>query len=696
MVGHVKDRSGGWKKSIWWLLPFVYLIYYLTAYRSITWWDSAEYSLAAATLGVAHPPGSLLLTLMGYPLSWVIPVDSIAFAYNLLAAVLAVLTLALTAGLIRIATTADADYKQWPLLVASASAILTLGFGLTLWRYAIKFTPYVLTPLFTVLIVLALLRVVRENQVDRSIFRFLFLTGLLLGLDISVHRTNLLLAPAVLVAILLLQKRLRYRWRTWLSPILGGCLGLSLHFLIMLMASARPFLNASNPTTLSRFWNYVSLKQYGGGLLVNLWPRKDEFFSGQVMDYINDFADTFLYNAGPLSFIREAALLVGLFGAVILWKRKRKIAVLLTSLFLLSSAGAILYFNVPENFFRSMDRHYLPSFVIFAVFLGVGSHQLLVWAGSKRHSLAGTAAVSILITLLLALPVSQLWARFDQVNASNRNFCRQFAVDILEQMQPNAIILTGGDTDTYPLWYMQQVEKVRPDITILNVPLLNTDWYRDNLLQREPGFPIEFGVNEMDSLQPISWSDTTVSFPVDPPNYDPMLPDDATWPSKIAMEVPPTIEAGYLLVSDQFILNLIKNNQWRRPIYVASSATGSNLRYLSNYLRVEGFTQLLLPLPVSEAGLGPLKENLFEKYDFAGIDDPNVLIETPTRWAYHNLYPAFAQLVLSEYDSGEVDSALVSLDRMNSVLPIERLQPSESMTSNLKQLESALREEQLR
>ncbi len=179
-------------------------VFWRTAYPTITWWDSSSYSLAAATLGVNSPPGSLLLTLIGWPVARLSFGVSPAHALNLFAGLLAAVTSALVyvVALASLRIAGFAGRGNTATALGAAAGALTFAFSGTLWTYATQFTPYVLTAVFTGLILWTMLR--WWSDADRpDAWAWLALLGLLFGLDFSVHRTNALLIPGAVVWILL-------------------------------------------------------------------------------------------------------------------------------------------------------------------------------------------------------------------------------------------------------------------------------------------------------------------------------------------------------------------------------------------------------------------------------------------------------------------------------------------------------------
>src|SRR5919197_5303564 len=267
------------------------MVFWRTAYPTITWWDSSEYSLAAGTLGVIAAPGSLLLTLLGWPLAHLSFGSSSAHLLNLFAGVLA----AITAGLVYLlALRMLPAPANGPASLGAAFGALAFAFGDTLWEHAIKFTPYVLTVVFTGLILLSMLKWWEEAE-QPDAWRWLALLGLLFGLDFSVHRTNALLLPGALVWILWRHPRTLRSSKVWLGGVSGLIVGLAVQLLIIPIAAfTRSPINFNDPSSWSRFWQYVSLESRGGGFLVQFFPRNAPFWSVQVADLVRVLGANFL------------------------------------------------------------------------------------------------------------------------------------------------------------------------------------------------------------------------------------------------------------------------------------------------------------------------------------------------------------------------------------------------------------------
>ncbi len=578
-----------------------FFIYVITGFRTITWWDNAEYSLAAFTLGVAHPPGSLLITLIGWIVAKIPLGISVIFKLNLLAGLAASITIAIIIfSAIRYyrcfelpATIGDPNSIPSAYIIGLLIGGLAFAFSATIWSYATKFSPYIFTALFTSAIIWSLFRWWAELAAEKS-YRWLFVIMLLFGLDFSIHRTNMLLLPSVLIALVIGNWRVIKSIRSWVYGILGYLIGLSFQLLIIPIAAQQPFLNAGDPSNLKRFWHYISLKQYGGDWLINIFPRKASFWSYQIPDYLNIFAANFLNTGSALGIWGIFPAIFGLFGFVLLWKSNRRLAIVTLIMFVFASIGAILYFNLPENYFRSNDRHYMPSFVIFAFWMvyGCGSIMKAVWQLYQNRK--WIIIVSALIMFWI-MPLYQIANNYHQMDCSRNYFADNFGRNLLATLPEHAILFTNGDIDTYTPWYYQGVEKLRPDVTVVNLPLLNTPWFVSHIIAQDPEMPLAFISEDISQLNIRPWSDSTLFIPVKCDRNAFGISDTISLPDSIGFRITPTIAAKYLPIQDWVMFQIISQNAWRRPIYFAITVSNDNKRWVAPYLRPEGLAQRLMP-----------------------------------------------------------------------------------------------------
>jgi len=655
-------------------------VYILTAHRTIDWWFGSSYALTAMTFGVHSPPGSLLLTLLGWAAA-LPPVNlQAAFQLNLFAGILGGVTCCLVILLGRnlLRHHADDDYfagagSAGMALTGLLAGSLYLAFSETVWRYSVIFMPYILTALFTVLILWALLSWWRRETGGRAAppaEEMLCLLMLLFGLDLSVHRTNLLMLPGFLLWVLICRPRVYRRGGSWLAGAVGLVTGLAFHLLVMPMAARDPALNIGDPSNWRRFYEYMSLQQYGGGWLVNMWPRQGSF-GYQIGEYLQSLRENLLgFDMG----LTTLPLVLFILGTVAVGRRDRRLLAGLLTLFLFSSLGAVVFFNVPEDYIFPMGRHYIPSFVIFGLLLAVGAGSILrsIWAWRSRIR---PAALLPVLVVVLVLPVKQVTTNYRKLDGSRNYFAYDFADNILRTVGPGAIVVVQGD-NYWPLCYMQAVEGMRPDVAILSESLLNLPWYVEQISKRYPDLPIGLTEEEIVGLAPVPWRDTTVVTAVEGDAGIYQLRADGSdetvpLPDSIAVAVPPSVPEGMLLVGDRVVLGMIEENRWRRPIYFTMPP-----ERLRSHLRLEGLVWLLVPQDEAVLNADLLRENLLERYYYRGYADPGVAISSLyTRGVGRNLQIAFYYLASVEKECGNEEACRETIRRLRGLVPFDRVEP---------------------
>jgi hypothetical protein len=636
------------------------LVFWRTAFPTITWWDSSSYSLAAATLGVSSPPGSLLLTLVGWLATRFVTGAATARTLALLAGAMAAATALLVHLTARRALSRGSAF-------GTAAGALAFAFGATMWEYAVAFTPYVLTALFTAAILLVLVR--WWDDADRpDAWRHLAMLGLLFGLDFSVHRTNALLIPGAVLWILVRRPRVVRRAATWLAA--GGGLGLGLAVQLLVIPIARNTaspLVMQDPTTWARFWDYVSLSQLGGGFLLDVWARKAPFWSVQVADLLR------VVGMG-VRVLPAAAIALG---ALTLWRRDRAFAAALLALLVSQAWLTVLYFNIPGNYFRSLDRHYLPVLVTLGVVgacgTGEAARRVAAWLAAARRGPRHRIAAGAAVLAIAAVPGSQLVANWRTHDASRRWFARDYAANALRTLPPRAIYFTVGDNDTFPLWYLQAVEHVRPDVRVVNVSLANAPWYVRQLARRDPTFPLS----------------------APPPRTDRVaarglrLPDSVVVPARgaLASAAPsvgvPTADAATLrprpmygsdvVPADAVLLDIVRTNAWRDPICVSSTAGPTGIPWLAPYAHLRGLHTCVRPVPAPDADQAVLRANLLARHVYRGYDDPTIALDEQTRTMGVLYLGALGALLDAERAAGATARCRDDARRLLAVVPPARI-----------------------
>jgi transmembrane protein TMEM260 (protein O-mannosyltransferase) len=654
------------------------LAFWRTAYPTINWWDSAQYSLAAGTLGITGPPGSLLLTLLGWPVAHLPIGSSPAHLLNLLAGTLA----AIAAGLVyaiglrlwRLTPSASPAGERGAVIAFGAAlGALTFAFNPTLWEYAVQFTPYVLTAVFTGLILWVMLR--WWEDADRAeAWRWLALLGLLFGLDFSVHRTNSLLLPGLLAWILLRRPGTLRTPKAIVAGTVGLLAGLSVQLLIIpiaIGAMTRSPLFWNDPNTWPRFWDYVALNHLGGGFLVQLFPRKAAFWSVQVADLLHVLRTDFfrwIVPTGPLGLLPGGAALLGL---ATLWRRDRRLAIAYAIVLLCLAAMTVLFFNIPPQFFRTFDRHYLPVCVAIGVLIAYGSVAAIQAAAKLSAERRWWVAVPAGMLAVLGPPsqVVNNWGTFD---ASKRYFTREFARNLLTSLPRGAILFTVGDNDTFPLLYVQAVEGVRPDVTIINQSVANLPAFADELLTRDSTFPLTYSHAERTAWSGARATPREITVPVVGTTESLGLAPGVRLPNAITFTVKPQY-GNQLVPSEITVIDIVRTNRWRKPLCFAITGTQRGMAWLARYGRLEGLYWRVVPMVDPPPDVSRLRANLLEHADHRGYADPAILLDHVSQTFGMLPHVALPGLLEAERKVGDIRACSADAAALLAAIPPDRV-----------------------
>jgi len=594
------------------------IIYLVTLWPEPGWWDSSNYIACSCTLGVSGPPGSMLTVLLGRLFSFLIFIENPAVRINFMTAVISSTT-ALTVyyTVLRLIVLLDKSENKNTAVISGVLAALTLAFTHSVWSRAVYTNPYALSLLTGALMVYLAARW-WEKPESPGAGNYLLLIVFLFGLDFSVHRSNILLAPAFMALVLIRYPRALLDTKLWLGGAAVLLLGFSMQLAVMFRAALGPQINIADAGSWPGLWDYLSLKQQGLSFFgSDFFQRNAPLWNYQIKDmYLRYLGWNFVGFDRADSGVRFVGLwglpaLVGLIGIVYHYMRQLRSAVFFTVLFLFASLGAVVFLNAPENFFREMDRHFLVSFMLVAVWIGMGCYALLRLTRrlfSRWPSAARTSHTLAAVILAVFLPVNLVVNNGTNNDMSKNYSAYAYGRNILRSCEPNAVLFTAGDNDTFMPWYLQIVEGVRTDVTVINAPLSNTVWYLKTLMTYHPEIPWTLNADSLVGMNIITWQTDTVTVA----DYD-----DSTKAADII--VTPSVADKYLLNQDRVLLNILKENRWRRPVYF-SAGFGSQLRFnLGELARFEGLVWRLVVDPEERESLTQLEENLLHNFHYDGI-----------------------------------------------------------------------------
>ncbi len=323
---------------------------------------------------------------------------------------------------------------------------------------------------------------------------------------------GLLLAIALFATPLVLHRRAgarpfirRDNLVYWMLAL--ALVGLSVQLFLLVRSRMNPPIDEADPSSWQNLWLVLSRDQYKPPNPFELrqapWSVQ---FSKHFWRYWHD-----QYNLG----IRPAWLSmmlpfgIGVVGAVGQAFRDRRRFVLMLSLVLMTTLFLVFYLNFKEDEVRDRDYFFVAGYHFFAVWIGLGAATLATWLrGEPRVEqervieppggrLFGIGTVAILGVLAL-LPIGHGWHTHDRTGFL---VARDYAYNMLVPLEPNAIVFTNGDNDTFPLWYLQEVEGIRKDVRVVNLSLLNTHWYIRQLRDNQPKVRITVPDDRIDQLR---------------------------------------------------------------------------------------------------------------------------------------------------------------------------------------------------
>ncbi|HMI79872.1 MAG TPA: DUF2723 domain-containing protein, partial [Ferruginibacter sp.] len=402
-------------------------------------------------------------------------------------------------------------------------------------------------------------------------------------------------------------------------------------------------------------------------------------------------------------------LVLGLLGLIFQVMRDRRDFLVVGLLFFFTGLAVVFYLNQAGNQPRERDYAYVGSFYVFAIWIGLGVLYVKeLFERFIKNRMMATAIAGGLC--LLAVPVLMASQEWDDHDRSNKTLARDLAIDYHESCAPNAILITFGDNDTYPLWYAQEVQGVRRDIRIINSSLLGTDWYINQL---------RYKLNQSDPIDPL-WTAAQIEgatrdiiYNAPKPGIDPnqymdlysMMKDYAgsddpakmeagrdgsmlnIFPSRkvsvpvdinvvrqngtvnaddsVATSVQFEIPKNILFKNDAAILNIIAANKWKRPIYFTSQ-DGGGLGFQS-YIRQDGLTYRLVPV----AGNGNqvndawAYDKMMTKFAFGNADKPGVYFDEENRRHLNTIRVAYAGAALDLAQKGKKEEARKMLNKVD-------------------------------
>ncbi|MBD3275997.1 MAG: DUF2723 domain-containing protein, partial [Candidatus Marinimicrobia bacterium] len=464
--------------------------------------------------------------------------------------------------------------------------------------------------------------------------------------------------------------------------------GYSSYAMIYIRANQDPAINENDPSTPSRLVSYLEREQYGTHSITDrrgTWQDSQGNPGARIADQVNStFGYVWEYQIKHMylryfywQFLGRSAndgiapfqflllpFLVGFFGLFYHFYRDGKRGLVVMALFIMTGLAIVAYLNQPDPQPRERDYSYVGSFMAFSIWIGLGVSGLIELAYERTKGPLRTVATYGLIALLtVGLPVQMIAKNYHTHDRSGNYVAWDYSYNILQTLEEDAIVFTNGDNDTFPLWYLQEVEGIRKDVKVVNLSLLNTHWYIRQLRDYEPKvLPATFSDAMIDQIYPMQFSARTIEITAPQTEQNPS--------GKISFRMEPTYGGQAIRVQDIMILRLLEENLTKRPIYFAMTVAPESKLGLDAYLRLDGLAQKVMPYQVN-GDVNPeiLAENLYEKYQYRNLGNPDVYYNQSITGLLQNYRWSFHQLALNYYQNGQMEKMIATLDEMREIVP---------------------------
>ncbi len=605
----------------------IFLLYVVTLAPTTAFWDTSEYIATGYILGIPHPPGNPLFVVLARV--WIVLLSPLGLPVAVRVNLLAALTSAAASGFFflvahRIAWGLLGDHRR-ALAGAAASALLGAT-AFTVWNQSVVNEKVYTVSVLVIAAVTWLAVRWRDRRGEPGSARLLLVAGYLMVLGWSNHTMSLLPVPALGLMLLMTAPRVLLRRDLWIRALPLIVVGLSFNVFLPIRAAERPVINEGDPLCESAGEVAAAVLTAGNAGCPRLASvlKRDQYappplsqrqapLSAQFQNYFQYFDWQWARGLDPSPVPRGGRipvtglfLALGLFGLLVIRRVDGELFAYMATLTLTVTVALVIYLNFKYGYslapeiadpdlheVRERDYFYIVGFIVWGVLAGVGLTgvwhmvaQRLRWTGpvtASRMPVVGARLALCVVTCVAALiALTPLAANWRWASRAGDYAARDWAYDLLQSVEPYGVLFTNGDNDTFPLWYLQEVEGIRRDVTVIVGQYLFTQWYPRQLRElTQPDRQRPFEPDErVAGLYPTREMPTRPVLSLAPAEIDRI--QGAVTPRDANVRLGPVVvqypRGTYLDRGDQVALAIIRDSISERPIYFAW--TGGIIRSL--------------------------------------------------------------------------------------------------------------------
>ncbi len=471
-------------------------------------------------------------------------------------------------------------------------------------------------------------------------------------------------------------------------------------------------------------WNYAGRQndnQGNGNPLQGNWISGIKFIDEARLGDLGKIPSDLNNNQGRNTYF-FLPLLLGIAGLVWQYRKDRKGFWLVLAFFIMTGVAIILYLNQYPNQPRERDYAYAGSFYAFAIWIGLGF--MLAYEYLRKYLNGKISAAAVFVVLLFAVPLLMAFQNWDDHDRSGRYTARDIGANYLVSCAPNSVLFTYGDNDSFPVWYVQDVEQVRTDIRVANLSYFQAGWYIDMMRQKafksDPlpltlprekyveGTRDQLPVNnridkpvELSQVVQFAGQDDKkykidVSGRGDFLNYIPsnkfLIDVDSAkvvsngtvkeyFRNRIESPMIWEYTDNNAFKGDLAMMDLLSTNKWERPVYISTTVPSTQYKGLEKFFVQEGITYRIVPIKTEKPEEGEfgmidtseMYDNLMNKYKWGNAADPSVYLDENNKRMLSNFRRLFGNLGKALLAAGDTAKAVEAAHRGLEIVPAGKL-----------------------